>query len=84
VSPVKYELCFYIPEEDILHSHSHENHKWYKRTEILIDASKEIGLEINVEEAKYMLVSRCQNAGQHLDKTNHLDMYKNINIWERQ
>jgi hypothetical protein len=27
VSPVKYELGFYIPEEDILHSHRRENLK---------------------------------------------------------
>jgi hypothetical protein len=25
VFPVKYELGFYIPEDDILHSHCHEN-----------------------------------------------------------
>jgi hypothetical protein len=25
VSPVKYELGFYIPEDDILHSHCREN-----------------------------------------------------------
>jgi hypothetical protein len=29
VSPVKYELGFYIPEDDILHSHRHENLKFY-------------------------------------------------------
>jgi hypothetical protein len=29
VSPVKYELSFYIPEDDILHSHRRENHKSY-------------------------------------------------------
>jgi hypothetical protein len=29
VSPVKYELGFYIPEEDILHSHRRENLKSY-------------------------------------------------------
>jgi hypothetical protein len=27
VSPVRYELGFYIPEDDILHSHSRENLK---------------------------------------------------------
>jgi hypothetical protein len=27
VSPVRYELCFYIPEDGILHSDSHENLK---------------------------------------------------------
>jgi hypothetical protein len=29
VSPVKYELGFYIPEDGILHSHSRENLKSY-------------------------------------------------------
>jgi hypothetical protein len=29
VSPVKYELYFYIPEDDILHSHCRENLKSY-------------------------------------------------------
>jgi hypothetical protein len=29
-----------------------------KNTEILIDASKEVGLEINVDKTKYMLLSR--------------------------
>jgi hypothetical protein len=32
-----------------------------KHTETLIDASKEIGLEINAEKTKYMLLSRHQN-----------------------
>jgi hypothetical protein len=38
-----------------------------KNMESLIDASKEIGLEINVEKIKYMLVSRHQNVGQNWD-----------------
>jgi hypothetical protein len=36
-----------------------------KNTETLIDASKEVGLEVNVEKTKYMLVSRDQNSGQN-------------------
>jgi hypothetical protein len=36
-----------------------------KNTETLIDASKEVGLEVNVEKTKYMFVSRDQNAGQN-------------------
>jgi hypothetical protein len=32
-----------------------------KNTETLIDASKEVGLEIDVEKTKYMLLSRHQN-----------------------
>jgi hypothetical protein len=38
-----------------------------KNTETLIDTSKEVGLEVNVEKIKYMLVSRNQNAGQNLE-----------------
>jgi hypothetical protein len=32
-----------------------------KNTETLIDASKEVGLEVNTEKTKYMLLSRHQN-----------------------
>jgi hypothetical protein len=35
-----------------------------ENTQTLIDASKEVGLEVNVEKTKYMLVSRYQNASQ--------------------
>jgi hypothetical protein len=38
-----------------------------KSTETLIDASKEVGLEVNVEKTKYMLVSRDRNADQNRD-----------------
>jgi hypothetical protein len=36
-----------------------------KNPESLIDASKEVGLEVNKEKTKYMLLSRQQNAGQN-------------------
>jgi hypothetical protein len=35
-----------------------------KNTKTLIDASKEVVLELNAEKIKYMLISRHQNAGQ--------------------
>jgi hypothetical protein len=35
-----------------------------RNTKALFDASKEVGLEVNPEKTKYMLVSRCQKAGQ--------------------
>jgi hypothetical protein len=36
-----------------------------KNTETLVDASKEVGVEVNTEKTKYMLMSRHQNAGQN-------------------
>jgi hypothetical protein len=38
-----------------------------KNTETVIDAGKEVGLEINVEKTKYILLYRHQNAGQNRD-----------------
>jgi sorting nexin-29 len=35
-----------------------------KNTQTLIDVSKDVGLEVNVDKTKYMLVSRDENAGQ--------------------
>jgi hypothetical protein len=36
-----------------------------KNTEILIDASKEVGLDVNAEKTKYMLLSHHQHTGQN-------------------
>jgi hypothetical protein len=38
-----------------------------KNTGTLIDASMEVGLDINVEKTKYMLLSRQENVGQNRD-----------------
>jgi hypothetical protein len=35
-----------------------------KNTEALLDASKDVGLEVNPEEIKYKLISRNQKIGQ--------------------
>jgi hypothetical protein len=35
-----------------------------KNTEALLDASKEVGLEVNPEKTKYVLMSRSQKIGQ--------------------
>jgi hypothetical protein len=40
-------------------------HTIRKNTETLLIASKEIGLEVNAEKIKYMVMSRDQNAGQN-------------------
>jgi hypothetical protein len=38
-----------------------------RNTETLTDASKEVGLEINGDKTKFMLLSRHHNVGQNLD-----------------
>jgi hypothetical protein len=49
-----------------------------KNMETLIDASKEVGLEINVEKTKYMLPSRHQNAGQNRDIKRAKRSFENV------
>jgi sorting nexin-29 len=39
-------------------------HTIKKNTEALLDASKEVGLEVNPEKTKYMLISRSEEIGQ--------------------
>jgi hypothetical protein len=39
-----------------------------RNTETSIDSSKEVGLEVNPEKTKYMLLSCHQNAGQNYDR----------------
>jgi hypothetical protein len=56
-------------------------------TKILIDASKEVGLEINVDKTKYMLLSRHQNVGQNRDikiANRSFENESHSNIWGRQ
>jgi hypothetical protein len=43
-----------------------------------VDASKEIGLEINVEKTKYMLLTRHQNAGQNRDIKIAKRLFENV------
>jgi hypothetical protein len=42
-------------------------HTIKKNTETLIDANKEVGLKINVEKTKYVMLSCHQNVGQNRD-----------------
>jgi hypothetical protein len=51
-----------------------------KSTETLIDASKEVGLEINVEKTKQMLLFRHQNVGQNLKLKFHQEVKKNMTV----
>jgi hypothetical protein len=54
-----------------------------KNMETLIEGIREVGLEINVEKTKHMLLSRHQNVGQNQDikiATDCLEMCHSSNI----
>jgi hypothetical protein len=53
-----------------------------KNTETLTDASKEVGLEVNIEKTKYMLVSHDQNAGQNQDIKIGNRSFENVSQFE--
>jgi hypothetical protein len=38
-----------------------------EKTETVLEASRDVGLEINAQKAKYMIVSRRPNYGQNLN-----------------
>jgi hypothetical protein len=54
------ESCCYFADDDNIRTIK-------KNTQTLTDASTEVGLEVNTEKTKYMLLSRHQNAGQNHD-----------------
>jgi hypothetical protein len=60
----KHQLLAYAEDVTLLG----DNVETVKRnTETLIDASKEVGLEVNIKKTKCMLLSHHQNAGQNWD-----------------
>jgi hypothetical protein len=57
---------------------------YHKEKQTLINASKQVGLEVNTEETKYMLLSRHQKAGQNHDIKIANRWFENVNssdIW---
>jgi hypothetical protein len=59
-----HQLLAYADDVNLLGDNTHTINE---NTETLIDASKEVGLEVNLEKTKYMLVSRDQNGDQNWD-----------------
>jgi hypothetical protein len=57
-----------------------------KNREALVVASKEIGLEVNVDITKYTVMSRDQKAGRSRNlkiDNSFFDKWKSSNIWEQ-
>jgi hypothetical protein len=53
-----------------------------KNTEALLDAGKEVGLEVNSEKTKYMLMSR-KKAGKKAWHEGPSKAWQSSNIWEQ-
>jgi hypothetical protein len=57
-----HQLLVYVADVYIL---GRSIHSTKKNAEDLVIASKEIGLDVNAEKTKYVVMSRNQNAGQN-------------------
>jgi sorting nexin-29 len=49
-----------------------------EKTETLLEASRDVGLEINAEKTKYMIMSRHQNSGQNHNIGTANELFKNV------
>ena len=59
-----HQLLVYAVDVNLLGNNKATNKK---KTQALTDARKDVGLEVNTEKTKYMLLSRDQNSGQNHD-----------------
>jgi hypothetical protein len=53
-------------------------HTIKENTETLLDASRDIGLEINAEKTKYMNISRHPNSGQNKNIRRANELFENV------
>jgi hypothetical protein len=61
-----HQLLVYADDVNLLSNNTDTT----KKNRMLIDASKNVGLEVNAEKTKYMLLFRQQNTGQIYDVKN--------------
>jgi hypothetical protein len=80
----------YIPQScrkeknNVYQPHSNNIHQLHNKS--LLDASKEIGIEVNADETKYMAMSQDWNSEQiHNIKVDnkHLKGWNSSDIWEQ-
>jgi hypothetical protein len=70
-----HHLLAYADDVNLLGDNINSTHK---NTGTIIDASKEVGLEVNAERTKYMLVSCDQNADKIQDIKTRIRSFGNV------
>jgi hypothetical protein len=78
-----HQLLAYADDVNVLGGNVHAVQK---NTEALVAAAKEIGLEVNADKTKYMVMSRDQNAGRNHNiriDNSFFEKWKSSNIWEQ-
>jgi hypothetical protein len=78
-----HQLLVYADDVNILDGNIHNTKK---NVEDLVILGKEIGLEVNAEKTKYMVMSRNQNAGHNHNiniDNKSLERVEDSNIWEQ-
>jgi len=76
-----HQLLFYADDVTKL---GESVHTVKENTEYLVAASQEIGLEVNANKTKYMVMSGDQNAGQNYNiKTDNSSFGNSSDIWEQ-
>jgi hypothetical protein len=73
------QLVFYADDVNLLGDNINAIKK---NTDALIDTSKEVGLEVNAEKSKYILMFHHQNAVQHHKLIDPLKMWHSTNTWK--
>jgi len=78
-----HQLLAYLDDVNVLGGSIHNVRE---NAESLVVATKEIGLEVNADKTKYMIMSRDQNAGRsHSMKIDNspIERVESSNIWEQ-
>ena len=74
-----HQLLAYADDVNIL---GRSAHTVKENAEALLVATEEIGLEVNADKTKYMVMSRDRNAGRGCSVIVPLKGWKSSNIWE--
>jgi hypothetical protein len=53
-----------------------------ENTESLLEARRDVGIQINAEKTKYMIMSHHLNSGKNQHMMNHLKIWQNSNTWD--